>query len=570
MANINSNNYGYIIMDDEKIEVEEESANKITLLVLPTQIGKTFTAINRIKTEIEQDHELGKSIHMVYTMNTLLNNKQFAKRLEAIEDTYGKESVCVFTSVYTGRYTHIRNMMELLGHVICGNCKVVIMCSNKPRYTDGIDFIRRLNQQSIINRLFIYYDEMHKYLNDGLRSQIEEINDLQILKGIIGMTATPDRILKTTGFWSRLKLIDLPEFDDSNYSGCCDVQFNCVDDFFTLPYVRPKGGYGGLESQTIGFIEHVLDLYPHILGDDTRSFIPAHKRRNGHSLVRNLIFQRNQRAVIVILNGIDKILQFRDDLGNVKTIQLSSNDEETCDVIFNMISKHNLQHRALVITGFLCVGMGQTLTNQDLGSFTSAIFGHLDLSSDDIYQLFGRVTGRMKHWSNYVQTEVYCPTLIMRRCVTMELCAKKCINGDVITQEKYRESMDQEEKENALPKVASLNKRIPVVIDIEVEEIKTILTGKHKKERIKDMILSNCGESEFRSVIATKQCIQCTAPKTENSYKKHIINVVSASEAGKSLGMMDSQNGKFENTTCWQIYIDTLLNRLIILWQVFE
>jgi hypothetical protein len=90
--------------------------------------------------------------------------------------------------------------------------------------------------------------------------------------------------------------------------------------------------------------------------------------------------------------------------------------------------------------------MGQTLTHRSLGSFTSAIFGHLDLTNDEIYQLFGRITGRIKDWDNYVQTQVYCPTTIMHRCCVMEECARQMTreyNGDVITQEDYREPMNK-------------------------------------------------------------------------------------------------------------------------------
>jgi hypothetical protein len=109
--------------------------------------------------------------------------------------------------------------------------------------------------------------------------------------------------------------------------------------------------------------------------------------------------------------------------------------------------KHNLQGRPLVITGFLCVGMGQTLTHKLLGSFTSAIFSHLDLTNDEIYQLFGRITGRMKDWDDkYIQTQVYCPTVIMNRCSVIEECARNMAcdhNGDFVTQEDYREPMNE-------------------------------------------------------------------------------------------------------------------------------
>ena len=90
--------------------------------------------------------------------------------------------------------------------------------------------------------------------------------------------------------------------------------------------------------------------------------------------------------------------------------------------------------------------MGQTLTHKSLGSFTSAIFGHLDLTNDDMYQLFGRITGRMKDWGDkYIQTQVYCPTTVMNRCIVMEECARHMAdehNGEIISQNDYREPMN--------------------------------------------------------------------------------------------------------------------------------
>ena len=136
-----------------------------------------------------RDSQEGKSIHIVYTMNTHLNNDQFAKRLENIENSCGKGSVCIFNSKkYTGKYRHVKNLLELQG--LCFSIKtcprVVVMCSNKKRYSDGFDFIRSLNDQKNILRLFIYYDELHEYIEQGnLRLQIEEIHSYNILKGII-------------------------------------------------------------------------------------------------------------------------------------------------------------------------------------------------------------------------------------------------------------------------------------------------------------------------------------------------------------------------------------------------
>lgn len=424
-----------------------ESTSKFLLCVLLTQFGKTFTAISKILTELHEDAEFGRSIHVVFTMNTLLNNKQFAKRLKTIEQTFGKGSICVFSSKYDGMYRHVKNRLELQG--LCADettCpRVVVMCSNVRRYDDGVEFIKVIdNNQFNICRTFAYYDELHKYITPTLRSQIEQLHKLDIVKGITALTASPDRIWESSGFWSRLKLIQLDNFSDSSYVGYKDMIFNCNDDFFADPYSRPHPfDFDKLDRQTIGFIDHVLRKYPDILGINTRSFIPAHIRRKGHNTVRDLIFNINNSAVVIVINGFEKTLQYKDSLKNTKTLALSSEDEEVSETISRLVYHHKLQNRPIVVTGLLCVGMGQTLTHRSLGSFTSAIFSHLDLTNDEIYQLFGRITGRMKDWGDkYTQTQVYCPKIIMHRCIVMEECARNMAcdhNGELVCQEQYRE-----------------------------------------------------------------------------------------------------------------------------------
>ncbi len=426
-----------------------EDVSKFILCVLLTQFGKTFTAISKIKAEIDQDDDFGRSIHVIFTMNTLLNNKQFAKRLDVIETTYGNGSVCVFSSKYDGKYKHIKNRLELQG--LCADettCpRVVVMCSNTQRYEDGVEFLKVINKNKInIMRSFAYYDELHEYICDSLRIQIETIHSLNIVKSIIGLTATPDRIWQSEGFWSKIKIIQLDHFSDTNYVGHRDMIFNCVDDFFILPYIRPRPfDFDEMDRQTIGFVTEVLSKYPEILENNTRSFIPAHIRRLGHNEIRDLILSINSSAVIAVINGFEKTLQYTDSFGHIKKLSLTSIDEEVCETIARLVTHHKLQNRPIVITGFLCVGMGQTLTHKSLGSFTSAIIGHMDLTNDDIYQLFGRVTGRMKDWGDkYTQTQVYCPTIIMNRCITMEECARHMAieyNGDIVTQDDYRTPM---------------------------------------------------------------------------------------------------------------------------------
>ena len=430
-----------------------ESDSKFVLCVLCTQLGKTFTAIDRIQSELKEDAIHGKSVHIIATMNSLLNNEQFSSRLNHIENTYGKNSVCIFASKYKGTYKHIKNREELQG--ICideTTCpRIIVMCSNTIRFEDEVEFIKVMNRnQTPVRRIFTYYDELHDYISETLRTQIEEIHSFDIVKGILALTATPDKIWKKEGFWSKLRIIHLQHYNDSNYIGFKDIHFQCIDNCFEEPYVRPRlFDYDEMDRQTIDYIRHVLQTYPEIIGENTFSFIPAHKRRTSHYTVRELLVAANPECVVIIINANEKTMQFTDELGEVHTLSLVSEYklsttgieiEEVCDTIARMVEDHDLKSRPIVITGLVSVSMGQTLTHSKLGSFTSAIFSHLDLTNDEIYQLFGRITGRMKQWSTYVSTTVYCPTPIMQRCKMMEMCARNMLqhNGSIITQEEYR------------------------------------------------------------------------------------------------------------------------------------
>lgn len=430
---------------------------KLSLCVLLTQMGKTFTAIKKIYEVFKEDDALGRSIHFIFTMNTLLNNKQFAKRLEEIEKKYGPGSVCIFSSKYDGKYAHVKNKLELQGRIMNEtSCpRVVIMCSNPTRFSDGLDVISVLNKNTTcVKRVLLYFDELHEYINDLLRSQIEQTHNLDIVKGILALTASPANIWKKSDIWSNIKLLQIDEYGESDYVGYKDMNFMNVDDFFETPYVPPGPfDYPEMDYQTIGFIDNVLSKYPDILADNTRSFIPAHKRRSGHYAVRDLVFNMKSNAIVIVLNGVEKSIQYKDLDGNIKKIELNPkcdknsterSCEEVCETISRLINQHALQNRPIVITGLLCVGMGQTLTHSSLGSFTSAIFGHMDLENDEIYQLFGRITGRMKSWVTYTPTTVYCPTIIMNRCSVMEECARNMAtehNGEIVTLEDYMEPM---------------------------------------------------------------------------------------------------------------------------------
>jgi hypothetical protein len=449
---------------------DEIEAMKVTLCILPTQSGKTFMTIGHIRNGLERDKRQGEEgLNIIFTMDTILGTEQFARRLETIENEY-EGSVYIFNSKKTSgkcsKYKHVSNRTELLGKFaeyragLGTRPRVIVVCSNQTRFRDALEFIKVMDNLKFVDHIFIYCDELHQYIEKGyIRDQLEEMHNFDIVNGILAITATAEKITMDTGFWSKLKTLHLKDFDDSDYVGYRDLDFIPVNDFFEIPYVRPRGrgfGYRELEEQTIGNIFHILSRYPNILGENTRSFIPAHVRRTGHQRVRDMVFSLNSQTVVVVINGKEKSLTYTDLLTGIITVDLEKKgtfNEELSEKISRTLNENNLKSRPLVITGFLCVGMGQTLIHRTIGPFTSAVFGHLDLTNDDIYQLFGRITGRMKTWDTYVKTTVYCPNDVKLRCETMEKCVRNIIdnhNGKTITQDILIKPIQQEKatKEN--------------------------------------------------------------------------------------------------------------------------
>jgi hypothetical protein len=454
---------------EDELNKRECELWKFQCCILRCQEGKTFQCLKKIEQYLEQEKEnrlLGDSIHLIATMNILENNKQFTLRcIKKFQDTYGKKSIVIIASKnpFSDKDKSIsedkttkkekedeipcyKNMGELAGlfakHIADPSIplpRIVLGCSNKSRCRDLYDFVKYLDndKNEKIKRVFVYYDELHKYIK-LFRQQIEEFHEIRIVRGICGMTATPSPIIQSSGKWSNIKQSLLADVIALDYYGYRDMNFRVYDHL-----TASKGGYAAKSKWILDYIAMVLDKNPDILGPNTRSFIPAHVLRDGHGKVREIILERATNAVVVVLNGVEKTLTYYDDRGKPNTISVTSSSLELSASLAKILTDKNLDGRPLVITGFLCLGMGQTLTHETIGPFTSAILGHSDLSNDDIYQLFGRLTGRIKNWPTYIAgmtTDVYCPAAVQSRCIALEECDRQIVlehNGEVIDLDTY-------------------------------------------------------------------------------------------------------------------------------------
>lgn len=576
--------------DQDSGVAELRKNHKFSLHVGFTQSGKTFIIIDKIDSELKKYPD---SLHIIFTMNTLLNNKQFATRLNGLELSRGSGTVVVLAHKPVGNYTHVDNLDKLIARfrISAVQPRVIVMCSNTQRYEDGVELIKKLNaglasfvsnyciipdrpREFIERSIFVYYDELHKYISPKLRGQIEQIHEIRNVREIIAMTASPFNIFSKnakiprgntegcknpTGFWEQIKIYQNDNMQFPDYVGFRDMKFVLVE---------PPGEYGTVEESIIAYIKHILKNH-NILTPGARVFIPAHIKTKSHDIVRDHILELAPDTVVVTLNGVQKTLIYKtpgglslpsDEIANVNTeaeipgsadisgdtvtVNLNSGDDEIREVIADTVISRKLNNRPLVITGFLCVGMGQTLTHPDLGSFTSAIISHIDLNNDDIYQLFGRVTGRMKTWTPgaYIPTTIYCPEVSRDRFQVMEECSRNItcnFNGKIVTLEDYIDPMYKMGKigESAL---SNMKKHIEppelcaqyVLLKLPpgvMSEIANCINSGSKK------LLENMHRWATPEHTITARSICYVIVNDKTSYKKHLAGIIKNIESGKNI-----------------------------------
>ena len=245
---------------------------KFILLCFLWQAGKTFIVIEGIEKDLEIDD---KSVHIVFTMKTIIAMDQFNKRLNIIRTKYGKDSVISFSSAKNSDCKNKEQVISLFKKTIPP--KVIICCSHKKRFNDMVKIINELPSTNVTN-VFIYFDELHEYINLEIRKQIEELELLPIVKKMTAITATPNTLwLNNEGYFSRIKKhIIAPDRLSINYSGHQDINYIPIDDFFPGNSIKLNPFDDESERINLQYIKAVLEKYPLILSQNSRTFIPLY------------------------------------------------------------------------------------------------------------------------------------------------------------------------------------------------------------------------------------------------------------------------------------------------------
>lgn len=395
-------------------EAAEQRITKLSYIVTPAQFGKTGIAMQIIENEIKRDLTDGKSIHFVFTQNTHLNQNQFLSRLTQSVDP---NKLVSLGSKITNIKHHYKKTCEILYKIFLGDIPdVIVVCSNHVRYRDIYGLICNLQNLKQEYRCFVYFDEVHKIF-DSIKSFLTELDQLKNIVGILGMTATPEKI---RGFGN---LLDL--------STCETIKLPKSEYYYNLEkdhqHVEPNLRYTSATCYAIS----VLEKYPtEFFTPDKRTFIPSEFSTECHMTVKHKIMEKYINSVVCVINGCVKRIYFQED-GNEKSIDIDLETSRECaefsEKLAFVLNSYRLVARPIFITGYICLSLGITLCHKSLGPFTASIVSHLHLYKegkyDDLYQLAARTAGNMKHWATFSRqqkTKIFCPRVVYETIVEKE------------------------------------------------------------------------------------------------------------------------------------------------------
>tara|TARA_Y100000389_G_C17470324_1_gene529902 strand:- start:3652 stop:5049 length:1398 start_codon:yes stop_codon:yes gene_type:complete len=439
---------------------------KFTLITNLTQSGKTMQCIHKIETELNLDIREGRSLHIVFTINTLLNEIQFLSRLRNIATTHGKILIISSKNQVAKNdkkiFIHAKNIETAQQIINSNNIRIVIMCNNRTRISTYMDLIDYLDTAQVqIKRVLIYFDEIHKYIDSyrriqSVREQIEILcHDYQIVEKIIGVTATPNAVfIEDSPNWGSIQQTLYLPVKLNNYTDISNAQHTIIQSpDYDIQAMLPDSK--DLDCSVL-YTKYVMTLHPEVLNEPrARVFAPALFTKKSHFALRKVVFDQKWNAVVIVLNSTEKTLSYFENeydlidkentMVKVTLIGGQYSTKEVSDVISQIIQDSNLIDRPIVFTGLYCVGVGQTLTNVGFGTFTSAIISDSSVDSNDaVYQLIGRCTGQNKHWDTFKLTNIYTTQNILEVALGMEYAAREMtkLNGEYVTYQQYQDYIE--------------------------------------------------------------------------------------------------------------------------------
>lgn len=444
--------------------------SNLRIIIKPCQSGKTFTKLTEIKNLISVDEEGNRSIHLIFTDNSILQTIQLKDRIKPFltdresEDFIEENKFVVIT--FSSKSSKCSKLESLLPFLKKDKTKIIISCANITRFNDMDILVNSLKKYYF----YIWIDEADKSISNKFSIIINEWLTLKQVKKMTFITATPEDLLKVYG---DIEMINIREaYDRGLYHRFIDSDIKIVE----LNKVEKEEGKEEdfiINSKTVQYARQILNEIGRA-ENNSKWFIPANHRMDTHDEMAIMLLEEFGFTIVVI-NGNGKLLYLPKISEPIKIDEIIDTSSEVSKWLAQLYIEYVPKSTPFALTGKLCLGRGITLSSPDL-IFTHAIFPPVLTGRSSSYQLAGRMSGNMKKWKGYKPPIIYCTLKFYECIIAMEEAAIKITEDDsnIATLDAYIEARGGNKKmsdqEDPIIKKIKVYDMTPKIWEEEVRE----------------------------------------------------------------------------------------------------
>lgn len=503
----------------------------LNIICKPEQSGKTFTMLNIITYyKLVCKMKYKKCLNILFTANNLLLTEQTYNRFDTCFNT---DKTIKYSS--TAKY---RKFNDLWTSITLNDIDNVICCTNNTRISDIVRLINGINEKFREYEIFIWIDEIHSFYK-----QTKIFLDLNLSNvKVYGLTATPKK--EMFKIYNQIDFYPIENVTLDNYHGW---NSNKIIEYDFI-------------GKNIDFIDLILKNNTELIIPGTKWFIPANFKIKDHNETKNLLQGYGFTVIIVNSNGITLTFpnkkQIRFDKNNLFEIQ-----------IVEIYKEYNLNEFTVALTGHNCIGEAITIQSEEF-LLDYAILYQTD-NEEKNSQLAGRTKGNIKNYKNYKPCTVFTTANFNENAKRKEQLTYKL--NEIALENNKTVKLEQYNLFNKKYKSKDVRGRVPIIIPSDNDTISQMdLKNKTEKINILKSIINNFKEhSKLYAFINNNSvfCDQITKPTSENSYKKHITDLINANLRNEPFYIDIKESNKNKNH--WNCYIDYKNNQFcIIVWSI--
>jgi hypothetical protein len=513
--------------------------SKLQCMYLPAQSGKTgkmndCIIINKRASELYGEGDL----NFIITSNNIVLAEQTTTRVgSALHTKFEHDEVY---SWHTGK--NERSTGELYGYILDG-LETITLCANGPRLKHMVDLIKRLEaSHHFTKKINIWIDEADSSI--GKWNKYEWVTALPSIQMITLVSATFDAIFKAYG---KIFVLGYETTHPECYrcfKDCIPVEVNVV-------------------GTPVDYVNHIVTTYG-LAVPGTRAFVPGGTTQASHDEIALCL--KEHGFVIVIINGSRKEIL----IPGKPSIDLHPyiSETEINSTLARLYHENHWEQHPFAITGHYCIGRGVTFQCLPSESHKGLLFTHGIIypvtNACAAYQLMARLFGNIGGHPEFMACTVYSTQSMFSKIAKKETVAihlakmiyermsDMWVNGLAVGAEEVREITDKDAR----------CKTVPVVIGLMDEWIVEFAASnpKRKRDMIKQVILEK--NTSLSEELDRYEFGQVTIPTTDNSYKKHITNLL-AHVAKGSKTSIDMKDNKDRNVV--NVYVDRPNKQMIVL-----